>query len=147
MVLWTMVATPLYHNLNQKVIMLKKISRWWAWARESFFDWSYKEDEEEVHEVSPSVVNKKRKARVVLEIPKKPKSSTALVIQGTNYKDSWVGLIFYMKERRWSYNQGSDGSCFGVWSRLWHQLAFRCYSIVCEKRSKRNIFNHSHKQN
>jgi hypothetical protein len=75
-----MVATLLYHNLNQKVIMLKKMSRWRAWARESFFDWPYKEDEEEVHEVSPFVVNKKRKARVVLEIPKKPKSSTALVI-------------------------------------------------------------------
>jgi hypothetical protein len=29
-----------------------------------FFYWSYKEDEEEVHEVSPSVANKKRKARV-----------------------------------------------------------------------------------
>jgi hypothetical protein len=36
-----------------------------------FFDWSYKE--EEVHEISPSVANKKRKAHVVLEIPKKPK--------------------------------------------------------------------------
>jgi hypothetical protein len=46
-----------------------------------FFYWSYKEDEEEVHEVSPSVANKKRKARVVLEIPKKPKSSTTLIIE------------------------------------------------------------------
>jgi rubrerythrin len=46
-----------------------------------FFDWAYKEDEEEVQEVSPSVANMKRKARAVLEIPKKPKSSTALAIQ------------------------------------------------------------------
>jgi hypothetical protein len=30
---------------------------------------------------SPSIANKKRKARVALEILKKPKSSTALVIQ------------------------------------------------------------------
>jgi hypothetical protein len=36
-----------------------------------FFDWSYKEDGEEVQEVSPTVANKKRKARVVLQIPKK----------------------------------------------------------------------------
>jgi hypothetical protein len=46
-----------------------------------FFNWSYKEDEEEVHEVSPSIANKKREARVVLEIPKNPKSSTTLVIE------------------------------------------------------------------
>jgi hypothetical protein len=43
-------------------------------------DWSYRE-EEEVQEVSPSIANKKRKARVVLDIPKKAKSSTALIIQ------------------------------------------------------------------
>jgi hypothetical protein len=40
-----------------------------------------KEKEEEVQAVSPSVANKKRKAHVVLKILKKPKSSTALVIQ------------------------------------------------------------------
>jgi hypothetical protein len=45
-------------------------------------DWSYKEEEEEeVQEVSPSIANKKRKAHVVLDIPKKAKSSTALIIQ------------------------------------------------------------------
>jgi hypothetical protein len=49
--------------------------------RNPFFNWSYKEDEEEVHEVSPSIANKKREARVVLEIPKNPKSSTTLVIE------------------------------------------------------------------
>jgi hypothetical protein len=45
-------------------------------------DWSYREEEdEEVQEVSPAVGNKKRRARVVLEIPMKQKTSTALLIQ------------------------------------------------------------------
>ncbi|PVH62700.1 hypothetical protein PAHAL_3G373900 [Panicum hallii] len=45
-------------------------------------DWSYREEEdEEVQEVSPANGNKKRRARVVLEVPKKQKSSTALIIQ------------------------------------------------------------------
>jgi hypothetical protein len=43
----------------------------------NLFYWSYKEDEEPL----PIRKEKKRKACVVLEIPKKPKSSTALVIQ------------------------------------------------------------------
>jgi hypothetical protein len=42
-------------------------------------DWSYREEEEEVQEVSPSIANKK--AHVVLDIPKKAKSSTASIIQ------------------------------------------------------------------
>ncbi|PAN48426.1 hypothetical protein PAHAL_9G381300 [Panicum hallii] len=47
-----------------------------------FHDWSYREEEdEEVQEVSPANGNKKRRARVVLEVPKKQKSSTALLIQ------------------------------------------------------------------
>ncbi|PVH33320.1 hypothetical protein PAHAL_9G626700 [Panicum hallii] len=49
---------------------------------EFMHDWSYREEEDdEVQEVSPVVDNRKRKPRVVLEIPKKPKSSTALQIQ------------------------------------------------------------------
>jgi hypothetical protein len=45
-------------------------------------DWSYREEEdEEVQEVSPAAGNKKRRARVVLKIPKKQKTSTALLIK------------------------------------------------------------------
>jgi hypothetical protein len=44
-------------------------------------DWSYREEEEEeVRDVSPSIANKKRKACIVLDISKKAKSSTALII-------------------------------------------------------------------
>jgi hypothetical protein len=44
-------------------------------------NWPYREDKEEVQEVSPSIVNKKRKAHVVLDIPKKAKSCTVVIIQ------------------------------------------------------------------
>ncbi|PVH36019.1 hypothetical protein PAHAL_7G340200 [Panicum hallii] len=45
-------------------------------------DWGYMEDNDtEAQEVSPVVGNQKRRPRVVLEIPKKQKTSTALVIQ------------------------------------------------------------------
>jgi hypothetical protein len=47
-----------------------------------FHDWDYQEDESaEVNEVSPTIRNEKKRPRVVIQIPKKPKSSTALVIQ------------------------------------------------------------------
>jgi hypothetical protein len=44
-----------------------------------FHDWSYKEDE--VQEVYPIVKNQKKRSSVVLEIRKKQKSSTSLVLQ------------------------------------------------------------------
>jgi hypothetical protein len=47
-----------------------------------FHDWDYQEDESaEVNEVSPTIRNEKKRPRVVIQIPKKPKSSTTLVIQ------------------------------------------------------------------
>ena len=49
---------------------------------DTFQDWSYRVgDEDEVQEVSPIVPNQKKRARVVLEVPKKQKSSTATLIQ------------------------------------------------------------------
>ncbi|PUZ71056.1 hypothetical protein GQ55_2G284100 [Panicum hallii var. hallii] len=45
-------------------------------------DWTYQEEEEEdVQEVTPTSENAKKRPRVVLEIPKKAKSSIALIIQ------------------------------------------------------------------
>ncbi|PUZ44844.1 hypothetical protein GQ55_8G162800 [Panicum hallii var. hallii] len=45
-------------------------------------DWAYQEEEEEdVQEVTPTSENAKKRPRVVLEIPKKAKSSIALIIQ------------------------------------------------------------------
>jgi hypothetical protein len=45
-------------------------------------DWAYQEEEEEdVQEVTPTSENAKKRPRVVLEIPKKAKSSTTLIIQ------------------------------------------------------------------
>jgi hypothetical protein len=47
-----------------------------------FHDWDYQEDESaEVNEVSPTNGNEKKKPRVVIQIPKKPKSSTRLLFK------------------------------------------------------------------
>jgi hypothetical protein len=60
------VTTPLYQNPNKKRLMLKTRRR----SRRSLLhDWSYREAEEEIQEVSPSIANKKTKAHIVLEIP------------------------------------------------------------------------------
>jgi hypothetical protein len=65
-----------------------------------FHDKSYREDEE-VQEVSPSIANKKRKTRVVLDIPKKAKSSTRLSfkikLQITNIADS--AFLLYQRKK------------------------------------------------
>jgi rubrerythrin len=60
-----------------------------------FHDWDYQDEGgEEVHEVSPIIENAKKRPSVVLEIPKKQKSSTTLVIQ------EQIDLLFYIKKAR-----------------------------------------------
>jgi hypothetical protein len=87
-----------------------------------FHDKSYREDEE-VQEVSPSIANKKRKTRVVLDIPKKAKSSTRLSfkikLQITNIADSAFSFVS-KKEGEITIKEVMDIvlECGG---RLWYQ--------------------------
>jgi hypothetical protein len=69
-------------------------------------------------EVSPIIENAKKRPQVVLEIPKKQKISTTLVIQEQITKLAKSASSFTSKAR-WNFNQGSDGSCFGVRGWIW----------------------------
>jgi hypothetical protein len=95
-------------------------------------DWAYQEEEEEdVQEVTPTSENAKKRLRVVLKIPKKAKSSTTLIIQE---------MISTIAESSASFTSRKEAEV-SIKEVMQHVL--HCYTIVCKKRSKGNVFNPS----